>query len=186
MRIVNGYTIWARKTTNSEIFYGKYKPAMWFKIWFYLVNKANHTPHGKWGRGQCFITYNEIEITTGATHDQVKHCIVYLKKENMLATKKATRGMNITIIKYDFYQTAGNYGATGVTTEAPQKRHTINNNEKNNKETVLSFKKNTVGVDEDGREVFEVNGKKFVRGADGEIKEFNGKLEIKNLNFKGH
>ena len=115
---IGGYTMWARQTIDSEIFYDK--PHVWFKIWFFLVNRVNYQPVRKWGRGECFTTHEEIARATKATKGQVKHCIDWLKKEQMLDTHKATRGFHITVIKYDLYQTNRSY----TTDEPTYRRHT--------------------------------------------------------------
>lgn len=132
--IEDGATIWARKTIDSEIFT---KPDKWFKIWFYLVNKANHKYKKQFERGQCFVKYEWIKEATGATQDQIKHCIEYLKKAKMLATQKATRGMSITIVNYDLYQNLDNYESHTKShlkaTQKPHRSHTINKNVKNEK-----------------------------------------------------
>ena len=130
-----GATIWARKTIESEIFSDK--PDKWFKIWFYLVNKANHKNNGRFKRGQYLVKYSQIQEFCGATKDQVKHCIEYLKSRHMLATQKATRGMIVTVVNYDTYQNLDNYGSHTVSqqgaTQKPHRSHTINKNEKNEK-----------------------------------------------------
>jgi len=141
MHISKGATIWARKTIDSEIFYNK--PDKYFKIWFYLVNRVNHKKQRKWNRSECHLTYSEIEEKTGATKSQIDHCIRYLKKEEMLATKKATRGMHIKIANYNKYQDLNNYKSDSKSeTKVMQKRNksdTINkndNNDKNEKESI--------------------------------------------------
>jgi len=135
--ISGGATIWARQTIDSEIFYDK--PDKWFKIWFFLVNRVNHKPYRKWKRGECHVTYKEIMVKTKATKSQVDHCIRYLKRDQMLATRKATRGMHLTIDKYCTYQDFDNYKSdTKSEIKAKQKRHrsdTINKNDKNEKNT---------------------------------------------------
>ena len=121
--------MWARKTIASEIFA---KPDKWFKIWFYLVNKANHKDNGRFRRGQCFMKYEWIKDATGATKDQVKHCVEWLKVSQMLATQKATRGFYITIVNYDTYQNMDNYRSHTEShikaTQKPHRSHTKNNN----------------------------------------------------------
>lgn len=127
--IPDGATIWARKTLDSDIFR---KADKWFKIWFYLVNRANHKAKGKFQRGQCWLSYEQITIVTGATKDQIKHCIKYMKDEGMLATQKATRGMFITIVNYDTYQNLNSYESHAEShseaTQKPHRSHTINKN----------------------------------------------------------
>ncbi len=124
--IEDGATIWARKTLESEIFFDK--PDKWFKVWFYIVNKAYHQPHNRLMRGQCFLRYEWITTATKATQNQVKHCIEFLKARQMLATQKATRGMVITVVKYELYQNLDNYKShtkrNSKGTQKPHRSHT--------------------------------------------------------------
>ncbi len=139
MSINGGATIWARQTIDSDIFYDK--PHVWFKIWFYLVNQVNHKDDKRFKRGSCFLKYEWIMHNTGATKNQVKHCIEYLKKDKMLATQKATRGFIVKVNRYNDFQTLGNYKKpqeeeSKRNTEGTQKEHrshTINKNGKNDK-----------------------------------------------------
>ena len=137
-KIYGGAILLARQVIDSEIFTDK--PDVWFKIWIFILAKANHETKGKFKRGQCFLKYDWIEKATRATRSEVDHCIRWLKSATMLATQKTTRGMIITVIKYDFYQTLDNYyyfkSDTNGDLKATQKRHrsdTINKNDKNDK-----------------------------------------------------
>ena len=127
MKIDGGATIWARQTIDSEIFYNK--PDKWFKIWFYLINKVNHTDNKRFKEGCCFLKYDWIMNATGATKDQVKHCIAYLKATSMLATRKATRGFTVEVLKYNNYQNLDNYKSHTKSqfeaTQKPHRSHTI-------------------------------------------------------------
>lgn len=168
--IQNGYTIWARQTIESAIF--KKKPAVWFKIWFYIVNRTNHADNEKNGakykKGECFLKYEWIMSACAATKHEVKHCIEWLKKpyirdtlsrgypkrylHPMIATDKGTRGFFVKPLTYNKYQDANNYkkGNTGTGKgkdagfEKEHERNTINNNDKNYKEKkkILKEKKN--------------------------------------------
>ncbi|PIR14046.1 hypothetical protein COV49_00200 [Candidatus Falkowbacteria bacterium CG11_big_fil_rev_8_21_14_0_20_39_10] len=106
-KINGGATIWARQTIESEIFL--YKPDKWFKIWFYIVNRAYFKEKNKFERGECFLKYSWIEEATGATKDQIYACVKWLKKERMLTTNKTTRGMHVKVLNYDKYQNFNNY-----------------------------------------------------------------------------
>ena len=135
-KINGGATLWARQTIESDIFFNK--PDVWFKIWFYLVNKANHTDNKQFKRGTCFMKYEWIMGSTRATYNQIKHCLEYLKSARQIATQKKTRGMLVTIINYDLYQTLDNYYYEESQTERKIKgkqkenrSHTINKNDKN-------------------------------------------------------
>jgi hypothetical protein len=136
-KIIGGATIWARQTLESDIFFNK--PDKWFKIWFYIVNTVNHKTNKHFPRGTNFIQYKKIEESTGATKDQIKHCMEYLKSATMIATQKTTRGMILSVVKYDYYQDLDNYKydeeATQKANQKPHESHTINKNDKNDKNT---------------------------------------------------
>jgi len=136
-KINGGATLWARQTIDSDIFYRK--PHVWFKIWFYLINKVNHKDNKLFKRGSCFMKYEWIMQNTKAKKNQVKHCIEYLKRDKMLATQKATRGFIVKVLNYNTFQTLENYKKpqekeSKRNTEGTQKEHrshTINKNDKN-------------------------------------------------------
>lgn len=149
MKIEGGATIWARQTIDSDIFYDK--PDKWFKIWFYIVNAVNHRDNKRAKRGGCFLKYDWIMEATGASKDQVKHCVAYLKGASMLATQKATRGFYVEVLKYNTYQDLDNYRShTESQTEATQKPHRSHTilknvkNVKNDKESTTTDKKQEI------------------------------------------
>lgn len=118
----NGATIWARKTIESDIFLKK--PDKWFKIWFFIVNQANHKDTDHFKRGECFLTGSDISQATGATSDQVKKCLSWHRDMNMIRTERSTRGFKIIINKYNVYQTMSTYSSTDSgTRKAPEKHH---------------------------------------------------------------
>lgn len=122
MRSLTGATIWARKTIESDIFV--WKPAEWFKIWFYIITTANYADNRQFDRGSNFYTYQEISEATKATRDQVDKFVRWAKKQKMATTRKTTRGFVISLDKYDKYQDLDNYKSdTESETEAKQKRN---------------------------------------------------------------
>ncbi|KKK78988.1 hypothetical protein LCGC14_2838030 [marine sediment metagenome] len=130
MRI--GYVLLARQIVDSEIFG---KPASWLKIFIYLVTQAQYEPYKKLLRGQCYTTYADIAQACGVTRGQIDHATRFMKSKKMLATRKATRGMVVTICNYDTYQDTGRYQSDAESdTKATQKRHT-RDAIKENKET---------------------------------------------------
>lgn len=128
-----GATIWARQTIESDVFF--WKPDKWFKIWFFIVSKANHKDTKQFKRGECFLTGKGIQDATGATPDQVKKCLSWLREAHMIETKRSTRGFTLSINKYNQYQDFNHYTGTKESTrEAPEKHQrstTIDNNVKN-------------------------------------------------------
>ncbi len=106
-KINGGATLWARQTTDSDIFYKK--PHVWFKIWFYLINQAKHKDNKQFRRGSCFMKYEWIMEKTKAKKSEVDHCIRWLKSATMITTAKATRGFIVKVNKYDPFQSLENY-----------------------------------------------------------------------------
>jgi hypothetical protein len=147
-QIKGGATLWARQTIESEIFY--HKPAEWFKIWFYLVNRVNWKTDKKYKRGEVFLKYGYITTATNTTKNQVDSFIRWAKSAEMLSTQKTTRGMIIKIANYSKYQTLDNYyfdikTDTETETEPKQNRNrtdTILKKEKKEKKENIPFVKN--------------------------------------------
>jgi hypothetical protein len=92
----------ARKTVESDIFFNK--PDKWFKIWMYLLLKANYRDNKHFKRGECFTTYEEIRHSTKATLSAIDHCIRWLKSARQITTRKATRGFYVFILNFAKYQ----------------------------------------------------------------------------------
>lgn len=118
----------ARQLVKSEIFE---KPAMWLKIFLFLLIEAQHEPYKQLKRGQCYTTYAVITKACKASKSEIDHAIRYMKKAHMLATQRATRGMVVSICNYETYQNPKSYRsdsprdseATGGPFAATQKRH---------------------------------------------------------------
>lgn len=106
-KINGGATLWARQTIDSKIFYGK--PHVWFKIWFYIINKVNHKDNKQYRRGSCFMKYDWIMQKTKAKKSEVDHCMRWLRFGKMVATRKATRGFIIEVLNYNTFQTLQSY-----------------------------------------------------------------------------
>ena len=120
--IEGGYTMWARKTLESEIFFDK--PAEWFKIWFYIVNKVFYSDGQVYNRGSNRFTYSEISNFTSATYSQVKHCIDYLTTTKMIDRQKTRRNVIITVNNFGKYQEQKTYTRHSKDKQATDIRHT--------------------------------------------------------------
>ena len=143
--IKGGATLWARQTIESEIFINK--PDKWFKIWFYLVNRASHKDTKRYKKGEAFLQQDWICEATSSTKDQVKKCIGWLRDSGMISTKRSTRGTWLKVCKYSHFQRLDNYyynveapdKARGKhvrsTTEAPRYNKNVKN-DKNDKEVI--------------------------------------------------
>lgn len=107
MKIDGGYILWARKTIESDLFV--WRSDVWFKIWFFIINKVNYKDTRHFLRGEGLMTYRDIRRGTGSTQGQVDKFIRYAKREMMLTTRKTTRGMIIKVLNYHKYQLMENY-----------------------------------------------------------------------------
>lgn len=131
-----GFTIWARQTIDSEIFF--WKPDKWFKIWFYIINRVNHKDNKRFKKGSAYIEYKEISLKTKATYNQVDSFIQWAKEQSMITTQKSIRGNTITVLNYAKYQDWDTYKTEALTdnkTEAEPKHnrsitHAINKDDK--------------------------------------------------------
>jgi len=144
-KINGGFYLKARCIQNSEI---AHAPPHVREIWDWLLKEANHRDKKVNGmeikRGQCLRSYKDIQdglhwmvgwrkMTYSNTQCEI--AMKWLKKRVMVATQKTTRGMVITILNYEKYQTVENYESHKETykrtTVKPQSSHTINKNVKN-------------------------------------------------------
>lgn len=133
----------ARQIQESSI---AHAPPHVREIWDWLLKECNHTPRKSSGRiverGQCVRSYNDIREglkwkigyrTRKYTKWDCERAMKWLRKHTMIATTKTTRGLIITIVKYDYYQNPKNYEshnkATTKATTKPQTHHTINKND---------------------------------------------------------
>jgi len=152
--IPGGYYLKARKIQNSAI---QKQPPHVREIWDWLLKEANHKDKEYNGfmikRGQLFRTYDEIREGLHwmigyrkmmYTKDHTKKAMKFLRKHQMIATKKALGGVLITILNYNYYQNPKNYESTNEshiesTNEAPMKHHEsphYNKNDKNEKNNI--------------------------------------------------
>ena len=108
-RVDGGAILLARQVFESDIFV--YKPAIWFKIWVYILGHVFWKEKGRLKRGQGYFTYKKMMDATGATRDQVKHLLGYLREVSMVHTQKAPHGLVLTVLNYDRYQDFNSYSS---------------------------------------------------------------------------
>lgn len=106
-KIKLGYTMWARQTLESEIFF--YKPDKWFKIWFYIVSKVNHKTTKLYKRWEWLIRYKDIMEWTWASKAQCEKCIKWLEKRTMMKSRQTTRWRMRLVLNYAIFQDYENY-----------------------------------------------------------------------------
>jgi len=123
-KISGGYYIKARKIQESEI---SNAPPHVREIWDLLLMKCNYA-NGKFKRGECFISYKQIQEDLSWYIGWRKHTYIkgqcetamkWLRKATMITTRKTTRGIIVTVCKYEYYQDPKNYETYRRTTEKP-------------------------------------------------------------------
>jgi len=100
METNQGWIAIHRQLQESEIWF---KPDIWLKIWLYILFAVSYSD-GRFPRGTYFFRYDWIANNTGATYNQVKHCMDWLRTSKNIATQKATQGIIITVLNYAKYQ----------------------------------------------------------------------------------
>lgn len=172
--IEGGYFFLARKIVDSSIFS---KPPLYFKVWIYLLSRAQHSDYRGLKRGQLYTSIPEIIEATSwkvgfrtekPTKDQIFQVLAWLRKSDeggnesnarapMIATTKATHGLLVTICNYNVYQDSSNYESNDeynnekvMKPERKQQRSdNINKNVKNDKNDNVVTRKKRVYDDDD-------------------------------------
>jgi len=116
-----------------------------------LIREANHEPAKYRGweiqKGQLFRPYSELREKLHwnegwqkkmYTPDQIKKGMKYLRDNGMITTKRAPGGVLITICKYDYYQTIGNYKSTNESTKDGINSSTFNAPIKHDSGTIIN------------------------------------------------
>jgi hypothetical protein len=150
--IRGGYILQPRLFGDSE---ASKMPPVTRELWFYILRKVNHKKVGKFNRGQGFFSLSDIQEDLSwyvgyrkmkYSKPQLTKSLRRLRESNMVETMKATRGVLITVCKYNYYQDAKNYERNdeGQPKETRRKSsgRTKNKNDKNDK-NVKNDKKRT-------------------------------------------
>jgi len=91
------------------------------ELWFYILRKVNHRDNGKLKRGQGFFNITDViedlswfvgfrKMTY--SKDMLVKALRRLREGGMIASMKTSRGIIITVCKYDIYQDPKNYEDT--------------------------------------------------------------------------
>lgn len=144
MKIPGGYILQPRCIDNSFI---AGAPPHVREIWSYLLRKANHQPRKASGklldRGQLWTSYaqiiSDLSWKVGYRKESYKRhhietAMKLLTAHTMITTTKTTRGMIVTVCKYDYYQSPKNYETDSETDNETDNEPTgINKKVKNDK-----------------------------------------------------
>jgi hypothetical protein len=198
--IKGGYYLKARCFQDAEI---SYAPPHIREIWDWIIKEAQHETKMVYGvelqRGQLFTSYQEIRDglswkigyrTERYSKWDCESAMKYFTKHDMITTRKTTRGMVITVIKYDIYQDPLNYenhtGTTTETTREPPQRHTINKNGKKNKNKEEEKKEYKPLVFLSHDEFEKLKAKFGAARADDYIDQLSTKLGSKFIKYDSH
>ena len=149
---MNGYILESRPILDSEIWN---KPPLYFKVWHYLLMKAQHADYRSLKRGQLFTSIDQIREACSyyigyrkitPSRKEIFGILDWLRKSgegnnegnnegNMIVTTKVTHGMVISIVNYGVYQDPKSYEgnnvkSTKVTTKEQRKESEGNNKNK--------------------------------------------------------
>ena len=123
---MSGYILESKSIIDSDIWK---KPPLYFKVWHYLLLKAQFADKGGLKRGQLFTTINEIAESCSyyvgyrkeiPTRKEVWSVLEFLRnpheednetdsKGTMIETTKVTHGIIVTICNYNKYQNPKTY-----------------------------------------------------------------------------
>lgn len=159
--IQGGYYIKARKIQESEI---SHAPPQVREIWDWFLLRSNHSDFKGVKRGSLFTSIPEIQWGLRwyvgyrkviYSKSKCEMALNWLRKRGMIETTKTTRGLIISICKYDIYQNPKNY-ETNIEkftkpTRDKQTSETIYKNKKKEKndEVIDQSEKNPIGVKKD-------------------------------------
>lgn len=158
-KIEGGYILISRQVIESEIWE---KPPLYFKVWMYLLARAQYKSFRGLERGETIVTIPElIEACSWKvgyriekpTKSQIFNILEWLRNSHedeyegvtsdaMISTTKTTRGMVVKVLNYDVYQDPTNYEhnkdtnheSNTNTTRPERQADTINKKEKKDKE----------------------------------------------------
>ena len=113
--IGGGFILLSRKLLKSGIME---KPALYLKLWIWMLIQAMFKDHGNLKRGQFFTSYKKMQKamvhkvgyrTVTPTKREIQGVTKFLTKVRAIVTTKVLHGMIITILNYDYYQNMKNY-----------------------------------------------------------------------------
>lgn len=134
MSISGGYILLARRLDESDIMH---EPPVVREVWLYILRKVSHKNQTKYKknckRGENFFSLADIQKDLSwsvgfrpmrYSKPQLTKAIRRLRERNMIATQKATRGIYISVLNYNFFQDPANYEGNGEkSTKETRRKH---------------------------------------------------------------
>ena len=140
---MGGYVMLARQIFESKIWVNK--PSTWKVIWIYIIGQVNHKEIAGFKRGEGFFMFKKELSNIGCdiTPNMVKKCFIFLKQNEMIRTKRSTRGVTVEVLNFGKYQDPENYTGTDKRTKKELRKNLertpINKNDKNEKNVNIPF-----------------------------------------------
>ena len=140
MTIEGGYILQPRTWDSSP---AAHYPPVVRELWFYLLRNVSHKEDEICKRGEGYFTLEKIqqELSWKVGYRPMKYSkpqltksLRRLRESNMIATPKATHGVFVRIMNYDFYQTPANYESNDEEITKGLRRKREGNALKNGKE----------------------------------------------------
>jgi hypothetical protein len=121
------------------------EPPVVRELWMYLLRRVNYKDNGKYPRGTAFFNLGEIQNALSwyqgwrkryYSKPQLTKSLRKLNERNMIETQKATRGIYVSVLNYDYYQDPNNYESNdeGNVKETRKKQNGHTKNKKGKKE----------------------------------------------------
>ncbi len=146
---MSGYILESRKILDSEIWK---KPPLYFKVWHYLLLKAQFKDSASLKRGQLIVSIPEIQEACSyyigyrkvtPTKKEIYSVINWLRnpcegetkgnnERGMIVTTKVTHGMLVTICNFNVYQNPTSYEGNNETDTKGTTRRTRRERQGNN------------------------------------------------------
>lgn len=117
--VEEGYILLARRLFKPDSQMMS-KPPLHFKLWSWMIERAEWRGGGRLRRGQFHTSIAEMQnamsyykgfIKKTPSPDQIRSAYEAFVEAMMITTTKATRGMVVTILNYNRYQNPENYVA---------------------------------------------------------------------------
>jgi hypothetical protein len=164
--IPGGFFLMARKIGTSDLMEA---PPLWSKLWLWMLSRATYKDTGNLKRGQFITTIKEMQEAMSyrvgyrkesPTKKQIRRAYEGFVEGTMIVTTKVTRGMIITILNYNKYQTARNYeghseGHNEIPTKGKLRAHVskeVKEKRKNTADIVLNHYIKTVAPKQKSRQ----------------------------------
>jgi len=127
----DGYVLFPRALLDPDCCLMR-RPPLYFKLWSWLLVKANFRDRSKLRRGQLLTTIDEMRQAMAfyigyrrqtPSRDEIRNAYEALTKATMITTARTTRGIIITICNYDEYQDFKSYEAHDETHDENTAKH---------------------------------------------------------------